>query len=145
MAQMDGDLIDWTVYAETRSALGADFVRILGYFREDGTQSVVKIEKAIRESSAAEIIIAAHTLKGESAQFGAIQLSTLAEKIEMMARKCVEHREAPDEIIEIAAGLTPLFEQSLSLLDRESSPVVPRQPHGFGRRSTGFPAQAVNR
>ncbi len=145
MAQMDGDLIDWTVYTETRTALGGDFVRILGYFREDGTQSVEKIEKAIRERSAAEIVVPAHTLKGESSQFGAVRLSLLAEQIEMTARKCVEHQEAPDEIIEMAAGLRTLFQQSLATLDKESSPVVKRQPHGFGRRSNNFSAQVIGR
>ena len=41
-------LIDWNAFAETRNLLGAGFVRILGYFLEDGTKSVAAIEEAMR-------------------------------------------------------------------------------------------------
>lgn len=42
-------LIDWKAFGETRSLLGAGFVRILGYFLEDGTKSVAEeIEVAAR-------------------------------------------------------------------------------------------------
>ena len=50
----DGDvafeehLVDWTAFAQARSELGAGFVRILGYFREDGVKSVAAIEEAMR-------------------------------------------------------------------------------------------------
>lgn len=137
--QMDDNLIDWSVYTECRAALGPNFVRILGYFREDGTQSVAKIEGAMRTKNATEIVMPAHTLKGEAGQFGALRLAELAERIELIARKCIEHREAPDEIMELAAGLRPLFEKTLSALDKESSPVVQRKPPArFGRRASGF-------
>ncbi len=138
MTQLDSELIDWAVYSETRSSLGPDFVRILGYFREDGTQSIVKIEDALRAKDATQIIMPAHKLKGESLQFGAIRLAALAELIEMTARKCVEHQEAPDEIIEQVVGLRPLFEETLPILEHETSPVVQRQPAEAGRRSTGL-------
>lgn len=138
MAQIEGDLIDWTVYTETRNALGSEFVRILGYFREDGAQSVSKIEEAMRSRDSAQIVMPAHTLKGESSQFGAVQLAAAAEKIEMTARKCVEYHQSPDEILELIVALRPLFEDSLSELDRESSPVIQRQAMGFGRRASGL-------
>ncbi|MEP3225797.1 MAG: Hpt domain-containing protein [Parasphingorhabdus sp.] len=136
MTEIDNELIDWAVYSETRSSLGPDFVRILGYFREDGTQSVSKIEAAMKAKDAAQIIEPAHRLKGGSLQFGATRLAALAELIEMTARKCVEHHHAPDEILEQIVGLRPLFEETLPILEHESSPVVQRQPMGFGRRST---------
>ncbi len=138
MAQLDSDLIDWTVYNETRSSLGPDFVRILGYFREDGTQSIAKIEAAMRAKDAVQIITPAHKLKGESLQFGAIRLAAVAELIEMTARKCVEHQETPDEIIEQVVGLRPLFEESLPILEHETSPVMQRQPVRERHRSNGF-------
>ncbi|QTD55695.1 Hpt domain-containing protein [Parasphingorhabdus cellanae] len=144
MAQLDSELIDWAVYSETRSSLGPDFVRILGYFREDGTQSIVKIEAAMRSKDAAQIIMPAHKLKGESMQFGAIRLAAVAELIEMTARKCVEHHEAPDEIIEQVVGLRPLFEETLPILEYESSPVVQRQSMGFGRRSSSLGNHITN-
>tara|TARA_R110000772_G_scaffold151869_1_gene262677 strand:+ start:675 stop:1112 length:438 start_codon:yes stop_codon:yes gene_type:complete len=145
LAQINSDLIDWAVYSDTRSSLGPDFVRILGYFREDGTESVSKIETAMRAKDAAAMIIPAHKLKGESQQFGAIRLAAMAEKIEMTARKCVEHHQAPDEILEQVVSLRPLFEETLPILDHESSPVVQRQPMGFGRRSTSLTGYIGNR
>ena len=74
MAQINSDLIDWAVYSDTRSSLGPDFVRILGYFREDGTESVSKIETAMRAKDAAAMIIPAHKLKGESQQLSLIHI-----------------------------------------------------------------------
>lgn len=145
MTQLDNDLIDWAVYSETRSSLGPDFVRILGYFREDGTQSVVKVETAMRAKDAAAIIMPAHKLKGEALQFGASRLAALAEQIEMMARKCVEHQQAPDEILEQVVVLRPLFEETLPILEHETSPIVQRQPMGVGRRSTGLGSHINNR
>ena len=144
MTQLDSELIDWAVYSEIRSSLGPDFVRILGYFREDGAQSIIKIEEAIRAKDATQIIMPAHKLKGEALQFGAIRLAAVAELIEMTARKCVEHQETPDEIIEQVVGLRPLFEETMPILEYESSPVVQRQPTGFGRRSSGLGNQILS-
>ena len=79
-------LVDWTVYTAARAELGAQFVRILGYFREDGTKSVAAIEAAMRGANAAAMVIPAHTLKGEARQFGAEPLADLAERIETIAR-----------------------------------------------------------
>lgn len=127
-------LIDWAAFAQARSDLGANFVRILGYFREDGVKSVSRIEDAMRAHNAAAMVIPAHTLKGESRQFGADPLSELAETIEMMARACVERQDTPDAVLEHVVRLRPLFETTLSLLEREANPLVSRRPVGFGRR-----------
>lgn len=135
MAPLENELIDWTVCAETRSVLGPNFIRILGYFREDGTQSVRKIEDAMRAKDPAPMVLAAHKLKGESLQFGAVQLSVTAETIEMTARACVEHHETPDEVLELVVALRPMFEETFALLEKDASPVVQqRNPQGFGRQ-----------
>lgn len=135
MATLDSELIDWTVWAETRSALGPNFVRILGYFREDGTRSVEEIEKAMRANDPAAMVLAAHKLKGEALQLGALQLSITAETIEMTARACLEHHERPDEILELVVALRPMFRETLAILEQDASPLVQqRQPLGFGRR-----------
>ena len=34
------ELVDWGVFARVRTELGSGFVRILGYFREDGIKAV---------------------------------------------------------------------------------------------------------
>lgn len=129
-------LVDWTAYQLSRSELGAGFVRILGYFREDGVKSVAAIEAAMRASNAAALVIPAHTLKGEARQFGAEPLGMLAETIEAIARDCVENHDTPDEALEHVVQLSPLFQQTLALLEREANPLVARRPNaGFGRRA----------
>jgi histidine phosphotransfer protein HptB len=128
-------LVNWTNFAQARAELGANFVRILGYFREDGIKSVTQIEEAMRAHNAAALVIPAHTLKGEARQFGADLLGDLAETIEDTARTCVEQHETPTDVLEHVVQLRPLFEQTLALLEREASPVVARKPAMFGRRS----------
>jgi HPt (histidine-containing phosphotransfer) domain-containing protein len=127
-------LVDWRAYSAARAELGAGFVRILGYFREDGIKSVEAVEAAMRATNAAAMVIPAHTLKGEARQFGAEPLADLAEQIESLARDCVEQQDTPDEALEPVARLRPLFDQTLSLLEREANPLVQRKPGGFGRR-----------
>ncbi|WP_170318372.1 Hpt domain-containing protein [Sphingomonas sp. PAMC 26621] len=129
----DRDLIDWVAFAKARSELGTGFVRILGYFREDGVKSVAAIEVAMRAQNAAALVIPAHTLKGEARQFGAEPLGALAEKIEVVARDCVESRDTPDEAIAEVAALRGLFQRTLTILEAEGNPVVQRR-QGFGRR-----------
>jgi len=135
MVTMGGDqLVDWTAFQAARSELGAGFVRILGYFHEDGTKSVAAIEDAMRGGNAAALVLPAHTLKGEARQFGAEPLAMLAESIEHIARQCVETRDAPDQALEHVVKLRPCFEATLTMLEREANPLVERRPQ-FGRRA----------
>ncbi|HKR16634.1 Hpt domain-containing protein [Rhizorhapis sp.] len=134
MAHLQNALVNWTDFAQARRELGAGFVRILGYFREDGIKSVAAIEEAMRSRNAAALVIPAHTLKGESRQFGAERLSLMAEEIETVARRCVEYHESPEELIEQVVALRPAFEETLQLLEKESNPLVARRPT-FGRRA----------
>ncbi len=127
----DAPIIDWEVFQQARAELGADFIRILGYFREDGTKSVAAIEAAFRAKSAVALVIPAHTLKGEAGQFGADALADLAEAIETEARKCVEWRQTPDELINEMVKLRPLFDDTMAAFDNETNPLVERR--GFGR------------
>jgi HPt (histidine-containing phosphotransfer) domain-containing protein len=129
----DRSLVDWTAFSRARSELGAGFVRILGYFREDGVKSVAAIVTAMRAQNAAAMVIPAHTLKGEARQFGAEPLGALAEIIESIARDCVETRDTPDQALEHVVALGPLFENTLNMLEREANPLVERRPT-FGRR-----------
>lgn len=134
---LDGiTLVDWPTFSRARSELGAGFVRILGYFREDGVKSVATIEAAMRSANAAAMVIPAHTLKGEARQFGAEPLADLAETIENIARDSVELQDTPDLALEHIARLRKVFEETLTLLEREANPLVARRPTvgGFGRR-----------
>jgi histidine phosphotransfer protein HptB len=138
MSALPASLIDWAAFNQARAELGSDFVRILGYFREDGVKSLDAIEAAMRGKNAAALVRPAHTLKGEARQFGAEPLGDLAEVIEMTARRYVELQQTPDELIPEVVKLRPLFEATLEIFDRETNPLVqrrPAQPGGFGRRA----------
>lgn len=135
MPHHDAELVDWSEFTRTRNELGSAFVRILGYFREDGAKSISAVEDAFRARSAAALVTPAHTLKGDSAQFGAFRLSMMAQEIEMIARRCVETHEGPDELIETVVALRPCFTETMALLDRDASPLIARRPAVFGRRA----------
>ena len=70
------DIIDWVHFEKSRAELGPGFIRILSYYREDGAKSVAAIEQAMHEQDTVALVIPAHTLKGESRQFGAEPLAT---------------------------------------------------------------------
>lgn len=135
MTYRDAALVNGTDLNRARSELGVGFGRILGYFREDGSKSVLAIEDAMRNGNAAALVLPAHTLKGESRQFGAERLSLMAEMIETVARRCVEYRESADEIIEVVAALRGCFSETMAALERDSAPVAQRRPVAFGRRA----------
>ena len=126
-------MVNRASFERARAELGSNFVRILGYFREDGVKSVSAIEEAMRMCNAAAMVLPAHTLKGESRQFGADPLSDLAETIEMIARDCIERHDEPSEALAHIVKLRPLFQATLALLEREANPLVERRAV-FGRR-----------
>ncbi|MFD1613072.1 Hpt domain-containing protein [Sphingomonas tabacisoli] len=128
-------LIDWNAFNQARAELGSDFLRILGYFKEDGAKSLDAIEEAMRNKSSAALVRPAHTLKGEARQFGAELLAVIAEEIEVVARRCVELHTTPDELIPQVVKLRPMFEDTLQMFDRETNPLMERRPGGFGRRA----------
>ena len=128
-------LIDWKAFGETRNLLGAGFVRILGYFLEDGTKSVAAIEEAMRLKNSAKLVMPAHTLKGEAWQFGANRLALLAEEIEVAARHYVEIQIDPSELVEKVVHLRPLFEATVLALEAETSPLVERRPVAAAQRN----------
>ncbi|MDQ3140340.1 MAG: Hpt domain-containing protein [Pseudomonadota bacterium] len=132
MTEDAGDIVDWAMFSRTRSELGAGFVRILGYFREDGEKSVAKIEEAMQRKDAVALIIPAHTLKSEARQFGAEPLGELAEAIEFAGRRAVESRLFPDDLIPTAAQLRPFYVRTMELFEKETNPLVARRP-AFGR------------
>ncbi len=134
MTVMADDLINWTTYNEARSVLGMSFVRILGYFREDGAKSVAQMEEAMRLRDSSKLVIPAHTLKGESWQFGAEKLGILAEEIEVAARHYVEIHQDPGDLVEKIVQLRPVFEATLAALEKEVSPLIERRPAQFGAR-----------
>jgi len=128
------EIVDWSVYSSVRFELGANFVRILGYFHEDGEKAVTRIEAAMHARDAAAMIIPAHTMKSEARQFGAIPLAVLAEDIENAARHAVEMQLFPDDILPQVAELRPLYRKTIDLLMERANPLQQRRAGGFGNR-----------
>jgi HPt (histidine-containing phosphotransfer) domain-containing protein len=131
------NIIDWAHFEKSRSELGPGFIRILGYFREDGAKSIDQIEQAMREQSTTALVIPAHTLKGESRQLGAEPLAKIAELIEQTARLCIETHRFPDELVPQVVELRQLFDQTVAQFDKATNPLMTRAgPAGFGRKAT---------
>ena len=136
MSDDSSDIVDWVHFEKNRSELGPGFIRILSYFREDGTKSVADIEQAMRDQNTVALIIPAHTLKGEARQFGAEPLATIAELIEQTARLCVETHRFPDELVPEVVQLRKLFNDTIELFEKATNPLVTRggPAAGFGRK-----------
>ena len=131
------DIIDWGHFEKSRTELGPGFIRILGYFKEDGVKSIAQIEQAMREENTTALVIPAHTLKGESRQLGAEPLAKIAELIETTARFCIETHRFPDELVPEVVELRRLFDQTIQLFDKATNPLMTRAaPGGFGRKVT---------
>ena len=130
------DIVDWVHFEKSRAELGPGFIRILGYFREDGAKSVALIEAAMREQNTVGLVIPAHTLKGEARQFGADPLADCAELIEESARISIETHSFPDELIADVVKLRKLWGQTIELFDKATNPLLTRAaPGGFGRKA----------
>ena len=132
------DIVDWVHFERSRTELGPGFIRILSYFREDGTKSVAEIEQAMRDQNTAGLVIPAHTLKGEARQLGAEPLAKIAELIESTARFCVETHRFPDELVKDVVELRQMFQQTVELFDKATNPLMSRTrtaPTGFGRKA----------
>lgn len=135
MTEDRDDIVDWVHFEKSRADLGPGFIRILSYFREDGTKSLAQIEEAMRDQNTVGLVIPAHTLKGEARQFGAEPLAAVAELIESTARLCIETHRFPDELVESVVELRKLFQRTVDMFDKATNPLLTRAPAtGFGRK-----------
>ena len=134
----NSDIIDWVHFEKCRAELGGGFIRILSYYREDGAKSVAAIEQAMHEQNTVALVIPAHTLKGESRQFGAEPLAAVAELIEQTARFCIETHRFPDELVPEVVELRRLWSKTIELFDQATNPLqsLVSAAGGFGRKVT---------
>ncbi|MGI8705349.1 MAG: Hpt domain-containing protein [Sphingomicrobium sp.] len=132
------DIVDWAHFERSRVELGPGFIRILSYFREDGTKSLGQIEQAMREQNTTALVLPAHTLKGEARQLGAEPLAKIAELIETTARFCVESHRFPDELVKDVVELRAMFEKTVELFDKATNPLQSRN------RSASFGSKVSN-
>ena len=62
------------------------------------------------------------------------QMAEIAEKIENVARSCIETHRFPDELIPDVVALRKMFERTLELFDKATNPLLSRASGGFGRK-----------
>ena len=131
------DIVDWALFEKNRAELGPGFIRILSYFREDGSKSLDQIDRAMRDENTTALVIPAHTIKGEARQLGAEPIAKIAERIESTARLCIETHRFPDELVPQVVELRKLFSQTVEAFDKATNPLLtrgPAGPSGFGRK-----------
>ena len=128
------NIVDWAHFDRNRNELGPGFIRILGYFSEDGVKSIARIEQAMRDEDTTALVVPAHTLKGEAHQLGAEPLAKIAELIESTARLCIETHRFPDELVPQVVELRRLFEATMAAFDAETNPLKSRPRAGFGAK-----------
>ena len=136
MSDEQPDTVDWALFEKNRAELGPGFIRIISYFREDGSKSVAQIEQAMRDENTTGLVLPAHTIKGEARQLGAEPLAVIAELIETTARLCIETHRFPDELVPQVVEMRKLFNETVDLFDKATNPLVSRGPPGFGRKSS---------
>jgi HPt (histidine-containing phosphotransfer) domain-containing protein len=86
-SKMAEDTLDETTYAQLEGAMGADFIgELIDTFLEDSPQLLAELKRASAANDLDALRRAAHTLKSNSANFGAMNLSHQAKELEQMAR-----------------------------------------------------------
>ena len=80
--------IDQQTYDDLRQMSGADFVdELVDTFLEDAPERIAELRSAVARSDADTFRRAAHTLKSNSATFGAHRLAAIARDLEAMGRE----------------------------------------------------------
>lgn len=120
--------MDWNRFEQARVSLGANFFRVLNYFRDDGGKAVTAIENAMRAHDTIAMISPADLLKSEAVQLGAFGVAELAEEIEVQARDCLEWHQSPESLLEEVVQLRAVFDQTVADFDQETNPLRIRKP-----------------
>jgi len=85
---METNCIDLTVFEDLKEMMGADFiVELVDTYLQDSPEMLAQMRQALDTQDAESFRRAAHSLKSNSANFGAMQLSALARELEMMGRE----------------------------------------------------------
>ncbi len=80
-------LIDTAVLDQLIATTDAAFVEeLLGAFLDDSPQLIAALRQALAEEDVEAFRRAAHSLKSNSASFGAVNLSALAKELEMIGK-----------------------------------------------------------
>jgi histidine phosphotransfer protein HptB len=80
--------LDMTTFEELKEMSGADFIgELIDTFLEDAPKLVMEMKSALKTNDAEAFRRAAHSLKSNSATFGAKRLSGLAKELEMLGKE----------------------------------------------------------
>lgn len=103
--------IDMTTFEELKEMSGADFINeLIGTYLDDAPNLINEMKSAMKSQDAEVFRRAAHSLKSNSATFGANRLSLLAKELEMIGRE--------NKLKEIGGRLDAL-EDAYSLVAKE--------------------------
>jgi len=81
-------IIDPQKFAEFRETMGADFIgEVLAVFNEDAPKLLQRMQKALDGNDPELFRRSAHSLKSNSAAFGAVTLTELARELEMLGKE----------------------------------------------------------
>jgi HPt (histidine-containing phosphotransfer) domain-containing protein len=81
-------LIDLFTFESLKATTGADFIgELVQTYLEDAPHLIAEMKSALKTGDAESFRRAAHTLKSNSATFGAGGLSELAKELEMLGRE----------------------------------------------------------
>lgn len=85
---MESSVVDLSVFQQLKANAGADFmVELIDTFLEDSPRLLDQMRLALTSGNADTFRRAAHSLKSNSATFGAMQLSELARELELLGRE----------------------------------------------------------
>ena len=103
--------LDMIVYEELKEATGADFIdELVDTYLEDAPRLLQELKSSAETQDAEMFRRAAHSLKSNSATFGANRLSGMARELEILAK---------DEKLSEAATRLPANEEALHLVEAE--------------------------
>ena len=85
---MSTDCIDYVVFENLKEMMGADFIgELVDTYLQDSPEMLRQMQQALDTQDADTFRRAAHSLKSNSANFGAMQLSTLARQLEQIGKE----------------------------------------------------------
>ncbi len=103
--------LDMAIYEELKEATGADFIdELVETFLDDAPKLMAELQSALQKQDAEAFRRAAHSLKSNSATFGASRLSGLAKELEMLAK---------EQKLAEAAPKLPAVEEALQATEAE--------------------------
>ncbi len=103
--------LDMTVYEELKDATGGDFIdELVETFLDDAPRLMSELKAALQAQDAEAFRRAAHSLKSNSATFGANRLSGMAKELEMLAK---------EQKLSEAATKLPEVEETLHSVEAE--------------------------